>query len=97
MQSTILVRFGLHSAHSDGAHRSKISGQWYSFSAVCPLQSGWVKLQGLAYREAKLDIEISGRGHRVAEFRVNGVVQPEPFLPSSARGDYRIQIEITNT
>jgi hypothetical protein len=67
------------------------------FQPCFPLESGWMKVTGIVYRDAKLDIEISGRGNRVTEFRLNGVARSEAFLPTSARGTQHIQIEMAGT
>ena len=65
------------------------------FRPAMPLESGWAELKGLRYREATLDIEITGRGSRLSEFRVNGVRRSQPFLAASARGMQHIKIEMT--
>ena len=64
------------------------------FRPSMPLESGWAELKGLGYREAILDIRITGRGTRISEFRVNGVARSHPFLAASARGIERIEIEM---
>lgn len=65
------------------------------FRPLMPSPSGWAELKGLRYREATLDIRITGRGTRVSEFRVNGVLRPHPFLAASARGRQKIEMQMT--
>jgi hypothetical protein len=66
------------------------------FHPCVPLASDWLELKGIAYRQAKLDIQIRGRGHHVTEFRLNGVKHREAFLSSSARGEQQIVIEMAD-
>jgi mannosylglycerate hydrolase MGH1-like protein len=65
------------------------------FQPCMPLNSGWAELKGLRYRNATLNVEITGRGTRVSEFRVNGVTRSHPFLPVSAQGVHHVEIAIT--
>jgi len=52
-------------------------------------------LKGLRYREATVDIRITGRGTRISEFRVNRVAKSRPFLAASSRGMQKIEIAMT--
>jgi glycogen debranching enzyme len=84
-----LILMGLFGAsfHPDGIR----------FQPCMAIDSEWAELTGVVYRNAKLDIKLSGRGHRIKEYRLNGRSQQKAFFPSSARGKQRIEIEMTET
>jgi len=65
------------------------------FRPTMPVPSGWAELKGLRYRDATLDIRITGHGTLVSEFRVNGAARSHPFLAASARGLQKIEIRMT--
>ncbi len=53
-------------------------------------------LEGFPYRDAVLDITISGYGDRIKSFKVNGQPQ-QPFIKASeAKGKLRIEIEMAD-
>jgi hypothetical protein len=81
-----LILMGMFGAsfHADGIR----------FTPCMPLESGWAELKGLAYRNAVLDIQLTGRGTRVATFRVNGVAKRHAFVSAVAHGVQEIQIEM---
>ena len=53
-----------------------------------------IELRNLAYRDSQLDIAITGRGHTVASFTVDGKEQLEHSLVSSLRGKHRVEIAL---
>ena len=81
-----LIVMGLFGAsfHPDGIR----------FRPCVSLESEWAELKGLQYREATLNIEISGRGHRIVAFRRNGISRADAFVPANAPGGQRIEIEV---
>lgn len=48
-------------------------------------------LNGFTYRDATLDITVSGYGNKIKSFTLNGKPS-EPFIPSSAKGKLKIDI-----
>lgn len=53
------------------------------------------RLENFRYREALLDISLSGWGNRIASFRVDGVEQ-EPFLADTLRGRHAVEIRLAS-
>jgi len=53
-------------------------------------------LKGLRYREATLDIEVKGSGRYIRSFLLNGNHSIN-FIPATAHGPQKIQIEMTDT
>ena len=54
--------------------------------------AGTRALNGFKYRDALLDINVSGHGNKIKSFKVNGKEQP-PFIPAKeARGNMKIDI-----
>ena len=64
------------------------------FRPCVPAGCASVRLRGLRYREAELDIDVNGSGWRASSCRVNGVSRPEGLVPASARGTQCIEIEL---
>ena len=48
-------------------------------------------LDGLRYRDATLNISVSGYGNRIASFKLNGK-EHEPFIPTGIKGENDISI-----
>lgn len=48
-------------------------------------------LSGFKYRDATLDISISGHGNRIRSFRLNGK-EHEPFVPAGIKGCNKVEI-----
>jgi len=65
------------------------------FQPCVPVGSGWARLRGLRYRNAELDIEITGTGSTISAFRVNGVSSENGLILASTRGVQRVEIELT--
>ena len=63
-----------------------------SFAPNLPPSWGSVRLSGLHYRQAILDIRLSGSGRRVAEFKVDGELVTKPVIASALKGDHLIEI-----
>ncbi|MBD5310787.1 MAG: glycogen debranching protein [Bacteroides sp.] len=54
--------------------------------------AGTRSLEGLKYRNAKIDITVSGYGNRIKSFKVNGKEQA-PFIPADkAKGNMKVDI-----
>lgn len=64
------------------------------FSPRLPDGVNELSLRGLKYRNALLNIHIKGKGKRVADFRLNGVVRSEALLPSSVSGKIDLEIQL---
>ncbi len=64
---------------------------------LAPLVPSWIKgeleLDGIAWRQARISVKLSGTGNRIAALKVNGKTMDSQWrLPASASGDYRIEI-----
>jgi len=66
------------------------------FRPCVPESFEWLRLRGLRYRGAELDVEIAGHGCEIAAFRVNGALHPRAFIPAAATGVQRIEIELAD-
>lgn len=64
--------------------------------AVPTAYPGTKRLQNFRYRNAVLDITVTGTGNRIRSFRINGEVATNPFLPAGSSGAQRIEIELDN-
>lgn len=54
------------------------------------------RLEGFRYRDAVMNISVSGYGDKIASFKVNGKEQP-PFIPAKkAKGEMNIEIVMDN-
>lgn len=53
------------------------------------------RLQQFRYRQAVLDLRVSGFGHHIASFRLDGQ-ECAPFFPADLAGEHTIQIELDN-
>ncbi len=51
-----------------------------------------LELNGLRYQKQTIYLSVNGTGNQIAEFRLNGELQEEPFLPSSLSGRLDCQI-----
>lgn len=67
-----------------------------AFNPVVPdIVNGWLSLSDFRYRDATIDIKVSGKGNRVKSLKVNGEKQALPFvLPADSKGEYSIEIEM---
>lgn len=70
-----------------------------TFTPVVPdLVAGKISLENFRYRDAVLNINITGKGNTVKKITVNGQDQKLPYLlPATAQGDYTIDIVMTAT
>ena len=71
--------------------------QGLAFSPTVPadLVQGELSLQGFKYREAVLDITVTGTGNKIRRLTVNGEQQVLPYIvPSTANGKFGIRIEM---
>lgn len=57
-----------------------------TFRPVVPAQFGRIKLDGFAYRDMVLDVEVVGAGTEVASVSVDGQPQPDHTLPIRTSG-----------
>ena len=55
-----------------------------------------ISLTNFKYRNAVLDIHVTGWGNEVASFKINGKTQKLPKLEASLTGKQVIEIELTN-
>ncbi|WEK34543.1 MAG: hypothetical protein P0Y53_18815 [Candidatus Pseudobacter hemicellulosilyticus] len=70
-----------------------------SFAPAIPkeLVDGPLHLKNFRYRNASLDITVSGSGSSIAELTLNGKAQQLPYqLPADARGHYEINITMSD-
>lgn len=57
---------------------------------------GTYRLEMFRYRNALLDIRISGYGNRIRSFLLDGKPSKDPWFPASLQGTHRIDIHLTN-
>ena len=65
--------------------------------ALAPtLPAGWgnVKLSGLKYRDAVLDITLEGQGNRIVSVNMDGKAVKTAFVPASLSGPHRLVIAL---
>lgn len=67
-----------------------------AFNPVVPdMVNGWLSLSDFRYRDATIDIKVSGKGNWLKSLKVNGEKQALPFvLPADSKGEYSIEIEM---
>lgn len=67
------------------------------FSPAIPsAYTGTKTLRNFKYRNAVLTIKILGTGNKIMSFKVNGVEQTDPFIPSNITGENEIEIQLNN-
>ena len=69
------------------------------FNPMIPadLIKGTISLTNFPYRNALLDVHISGTGNTVKSLKLNGEKQPLPFeLSADASGNFHVEIEMTS-
>ncbi|MDP4240937.1 MAG: GH116 family glycosyl hydrolase [Bacteroidota bacterium] len=54
------------------------------------------ELNNFRYRNATLDIELTGSGNRIASFELDGKVQKEPVIPPTLTGKHRLKMVLAN-
>ncbi len=65
------------------------------FSPVIPEGlKGSYTLEGIKYRNALIDIKVSGMGNIVKSFKINGQETKDHFIPESAEGKQIVEIEL---
>ncbi len=74
-----------------------MSEEGITFTPVIPaLVDGKISLENFRYRDAVLNLNVSGKGYTVKRLLVNGEEQSLPYLfPATAQGDYTIDIVMT--
>ena len=68
------------------------SPEGISFAPLLPEGYTHVRLSFLPYRDMLLDIHLTGSGRKVAQFKINGEVSAEPFLPATGKGQINVHI-----
>lgn len=67
------------------------------FNPVVPeVYGGQKTLSNFKYRNATLNISVSGFGNEIARVTINGEVSDQAFLPNDLVGEHRILIELAN-
>lgn len=69
------------------------SPQGITFAPAGSKLTKQIALKQLKYRNACLDITITGQGERVVSCKINGQ-ESEPFLPANAFGNYNIELKL---
>ena len=54
------------------------------------------KLSNFRYRNSNINITLTGYGNRIATFKLDGKVLPEPVIPASLTGKHTIKIVMAN-
>jgi cellobiose phosphorylase len=66
-----------------------------SFEPVVPSRFDGAALTGLPYRQARLDISVTGQGRVLNTVRLDGDVVPGPVhIPAGLAGSHRIELEM---
>ena len=59
-----------------------------------PQDTGYIKLNGLAYRKSVLDITVKGKGKIIKTFMIDGKVSKNHFIASALTGKHSISVEL---
>ena len=57
--------------------------------------SGTRALEGVSYRDATLDIEMRGHGHRIVQITLDGKALDDPILPADLSGAHDVRIVLS--
>ena len=87
--ATAFLRMMLH-----GVLGMRFDENGVSWEPCLPAGIGPVRLQGLPYRGAIFNIDLSGSGRRICSFTVNGVAQNEPRILGVCSGDQSLEIVV---
>lgn len=69
-----------------------------SFNPYIPVSTGGYKrIKNFRYRDAAINIFISGTGDSITSFTIDGHQQQRYFLPDSLKGQHTVAIEITKS
>jgi glycogen debranching enzyme len=77
----------------NGVAGAQFAEEGVRFAPVLPAGVTRVRLGGVRYRAAEVEILVSGAGARIVGARVNGV-SGAAFVPASATGPVRVEIEV---
>ena len=64
------------------------------FAPVVPAPSKEMKLTGVKYRAAVLNLTVRGNGTRVTAFRLDGATKTDPFFDGTLQGTHTVEIEM---
>lgn len=53
-----------------------------------------ITMENVNYRDMNLSIKVSGSGTEIKEFKLNGIVQRQPVIPASLKGNQKIEIRL---
>ena len=81
------VLFGMH--FEDGGIRLQPT-----IPASLGLRS--ITLQGVHYRQAVLNITITGAGRRILQCKLDGAAQPEAFIPATLAGKHDVEVVLSS-
>ncbi len=65
-----------------------------AFQPTLPRGWGAVRLDGIRYRGAVLDVQLRGYGDRVKRFRLDGKTIPRAWFPARLRGRHSVEIDL---
>ena len=66
-----------------------------TLAPTLPANWGSVRLSGLKYRGAVLDIALQGRGNKIARVSIDGKASPRAFIAATATGSHTINIVLS--
>jgi len=78
----------------NGLFGMNFSEKGIDFKPVVPKEYENLRLVGIPYRYAILNLYLKGKGNKIKSFKLNGK-EAAPFVPENSRGEYRIEMEIT--
>jgi hypothetical protein len=55
-----------------------------------------ITLQGVHYRQAVLNITITGAGRRILQCKLDGAAQPEAFIPATLAGKHDVEVVLSS-
>ncbi len=58
--------------------------------------AGKYELKGFNYRNAQIDLSVSGYGHKISSFLLDGKETSEPFFPATLKGIHSVEIILSN-
>jgi glycogen debranching enzyme len=75
-----------------GLFGMRFTADGITFSPTLPSAWGPVELKDLRYRDALLDIRLSGAGNRVERFEIDGKPSSKPFVSAKLTGAHQVEV-----
>ncbi len=78
----------------DGVLGLNFESEGISFKPFLPISLDFVEIKNLRYRNAQLNIKVSGHGSKIRSFAVNNKIKEMAFIPFNSQGVLDIAIEL---